>query len=199
MTTIMSPSETETISRGQISKLYELLEHALLKTGLPKEASQQVIEAQGAEMVKVFVADFRKRVEANSEMIVRPFKLDRTKTREQMIKALGRAEYVNTDVLATMPTDGPDEGEIYFFPAKHYVPVAEQATELAKRGLVPHYLAQMQVNIDDPSFADDHPNGMQWDKNSYAAFDRWSGERKVDVNRDDNDWDDDCWFAGVRK
>ncbi len=199
MTKIMSPSGTETISRGQITKLYEMFEHALLKTGLPKEQSQQVIEAQGAEMVKTFVADFRKRVEANSEMIIRPYKLDRTLTREQMIVALGRKEYVNADVLATMPTDGPDEGEIFFFPAKRWVPVAEQAAELEKRGLVPHYLAQMQVNIDDPSFADDHPNGMQWRKNSYASFLRWDVEREVCVGQDDGDWIGSYWFAGVRK
>ena len=133
------------------------------------------------------------------EMIVRHFKIDRTKTRGQMISALGRVEYVNHDVLETMPLDGPDEGDMYFFPSKRYIPVAEQPAELAKRGLVPHPAAQIQVNIDDPSFADEHPNGVQWNKNSCASFLRWLDERLVDVDRHGNDWGGHWWFGGVRK
>jgi len=31
-----------------------------------------------------------------------------------------------------------------------------------------------------------------------AAFNRWNDERNVNVNRNDNDWDDNWWFAGLR-
>ena len=31
-----------------------------------------------------------------------------------------------------------------------------------------------------------------------AAFNRWNDERNVNVNRNDNDWNDNWWFAGVR-
>ena len=32
----------------------------------------------------------------------------------------------------------------------------------------------------------------------YAYFNRWNGKRKVNVNQNDNDWNDNWWFAGVR-
>jgi len=32
-----------------------------------------------------------------------------------------------------------------------------------------------------------------------AAFNQWNDdERNVNVNRNDNDWNDNWWFAGVR-
>jgi len=30
-----------------------------------------------------------------------------------------------------------------------------------------------------------------------AAFNRWNDERNVNVNRDDNSWNDNWWFAGL--
>ena len=33
---------------------------------------------------------------------------------------------------------------------------------------------------------------------NYATFNRWNDERNVNVNRNDNDWNDNWWFAGVR-
>lgn len=32
----------------------------------------------------------------------------------------------------------------------------------------------------------------------FATFNRWNDERNVNVNRNDNDWNDNWWFAGVR-
>jgi hypothetical protein len=31
------------------------------------------------------------------------------------------------------------------------------------------------------------------------AFNRWYDERFLDVYRNDSDWDDHWWFAGLRK
>lgn len=31
-----------------------------------------------------------------------------------------------------------------------------------------------------------------------AIFNRWNDERNVNVNRNDNDWNDNWWFAGLR-
>lgn len=31
----------------------------------------------------------------------------------------------------------------------------------------------------------------------YATCNRWNDDRKVNVNRNDNDWSDDWWFAGL--
>ena len=30
-----------------------------------------------------------------------------------------------------------------------------------------------------------------------AAFNVWNDERNVNVNRNDNDWNDNWWFAGL--
>ena len=42
----------------------------------------------------------------------------------------------------------------------------------------------------------------QWNRRysiqCYATFNRWNDKRKVNVNRNDNDWNDNWWFAGVR-
>lgn len=132
-------------------------------------------------------------------MLVRPFKLNRTKTRTWMIHALGRVEYVDYDILATMPTDGPNEGEMYFFLLKKFTPVSKLSSEFTKRGLVPHYMAQIQVNINDPAFADEHPNGMQWRKDYCVAFSRWDGERGVNVSCHNSVWSNFWWFGGVPK
>ena len=191
----ISPSLTQ----KQAQKFNDLQIAALRKSGLPKKETQEVLEEDGGVLADEFVKLVRDRVERKPEMIIRPFKIDRSRTREQMIDALGRVKYVNSDVLATMPLEGPDEGDMYFFPSKRYIPVAEQPAALAERGLVPHPAAQIQVNIDDPSFADEHPNGVQWDGNSYATFNRWYDKRKVNVNRNDYDWNDYWWFGGVRK
>lgn len=32
----------------------------------------------------------------------------------------------------------------------------------------------------------------------YAIFNRWNDERNVNVSRNDNDWNDNWWFAGLR-
>jgi len=59
----VSPSE-ETITGGQIVKLTDVIAAKLRKSGLPSDASQQVIELQGAKIAEKVVEDFRTRVEA---------------------------------------------------------------------------------------------------------------------------------------
>jgi len=157
------------------------------------------LHEEGDALAEEHFIALRTRVERRAEMIVRHFKVDRTRTREEMIKALGRKEYVNADVLATMPIDGPDEGDLFFFPLKHDTPVAEIPQAFESHGLVPDYVAQMQVNADDPAFADEHPNGMQWGKDSCADFRRWVGERRVGVDRRGRGWRGYDWLAGRRK
>ena len=40
--------------------------------------------------------------------------------------------------------------------------------------------------------------GMDGISHNMIAFNRWNDERNVNVNRNDNDWDDHWWFAGFR-
>ena len=47
----------------------------------------------------------------------------------------------------------------------------------------------------------EHSRGGGTDGTLYiigVAFNRWNDERKVNVNRNDNDWNDNWWFGGVR-
>jgi len=154
--------------------------------------------------MKIFEALWRGRVERDSEMVVRHVKVDRNRTRRSMIRALrtrGREEYVDGDVLETMPTQGMEEVDVYFFLGKKTMLVAELDREFESRLLVPDPFAQMQANIDDPAFSDEHPNGVQWqdaDGNyCYFVISRWRGGRGVTVNRDDQRWLGNAWFAGV--
>jgi len=203
MTQIIAPIAE--ITAEQIGRLSDRFSERCRKNkvSLPKDTVQLVLEQEGGELAQEQFEALRKRVERRSEMIVRHFKVDRTKTREQMITALKRTPYVDAEVLATMPTDGKDEGDLYFFPGKRTIPALELAREFEYRGLVPYPLAQMQVNIDDKSFADEHPNGVQWldtdDNPCFATFYRWYDERKVSVSRRGFGWDGHWWFAGVRK
>ena len=185
MTQIMTPSTTI----GQIDKAHEF----------SAEAVQTVLGQ--SELAGEQFAVFRKRVEMASKMVVRHFKVDRTKTPAGLLAACKRVPwYIDEAVLANMPMDGPEEGDLVFFPLERNTPVADISRALDEQGLIPDYAAQMQVNADDPAFADEHPNGMQWGgKNSYACFRRFSGERKVSVDRNDHDWGGDIWFAGRRK
>ena len=115
----------------------------------------------------------------------------------EVIDATGRNKYLNDDVVASMPQGEGDEVDVYFIPAKRFVPAKEVSAFLAQYGLVSDPRAQAAVNEADPVFADEHPNGTQWGNNCYLAFDRWSGERSVHCDRSGNDWDVYWFLSGV--
>lgn len=102
-----------------------------------------------------------------------------------------------------------EEGDIIFFSIGCCVSDDDLEKEYESRGLVPaDPYSLIQVNIDDPSFADKHPNCTHWkDENGkwyYIAFNLCRSKRYVrgDCYNDDpdrDDWDGDWWFAGRRK
>jgi hypothetical protein len=189
---------------GQIDKAIDQFRASLRKHSSEFDSEATQLALGNKELAPELLGVFRKYVEANSGMIIRHFKVDRTKTPKQMIDATGRKQYVDDGVLATMPTDGPEEGDLYFFPGKRFTPAAELAARYESLELVPDPYAQSQVNTDDSSFADEHPNGVQWQDDQgdfcFAAFRRWFVvERFVDVDRNARDWADRWWFAGRRK
>lgn len=190
----MTPS---TITPGQVAKFLDLQAAALRRSGLPSEPTQQVLESQGGTLADEFVASVRKRVEAISNMIVRRVRVDRTRTPQQVVDATDRKQYINADVLATMPQGEGDEVDVYFIPTKRFVPVNEVPAFLAQYGLVPDPRAQAAVNEADPAFADEHPNGTQWSNNCYMVFGRWGVERCVSCLRSGSGWSDRWFFSGV--
>ncbi len=129
--------------------------------------------------------------------VTRRVKVDRTRTPQEVVDATGRVQYLNKEVLATMPQGEGDEVDVYFVPTKRFVSASEVSAFLAQYGLVPDPRAQTAVNEADPSFADDHPNGSQWGDNCYLTFLRWDVERHVRCYRYDYDWLDYWFLSGV--
>ncbi len=204
----VSPSN-EPISGGLIGKINDLLGAALRKSGLPLHPTQEVVEEQGAAIVAACVAEIRKRVGVLMNLITRVVTVNARAPRAAL-ETTGRRLYVTESVVTTMPKGQEGEAPVYFF--------KPDASAYDKNGLIsvddvekqfdlcglkpvdPYRLAA--VNEADPAFADDHPNVTQWkdaeDNWCYASFDRWCGERSVDVGRGGK-WSDRWWFAGVRK
>lgn len=203
-------AETMTASQqpmtdGQIDNLVDKFRAAVRKhrSEFGSEAVQQVlgVENLGTELLVLF----RKHVEAVSSMIVRHVKVDRTRSPQEVLDATGRKQYTDRDVVKTMPR-GEGEGEevdVYFFNLDYDPTPAELDREYELRQLKADPIAQAQVNTDDPAFADDRPNNCQWGLEngvaSFAVFDRWVGERDVNVLRYDGRWYRRCRFGGVRK
>lgn len=210
MTKIMTPSLTE-MTDGQIDKAVELYRAMLRKhrSELGSEPVQQVLGQP--EFVGEMVGLLCKRAEAVSNLIVRRVKVDRTNTPQQVLDATGRRQYVDADVVKSMPKGEGDEGNVFFFKPR---PEAYDESgsisddnlegEFEFHGLKPcdpYKLAQ--VNTDDPAFADKRPNATHWkDANGkwcYTAFSCWYVERGVSVRRGGSGWVDSWWFAGLRK
>ena len=193
------------VTEGQIGKLNQNITAKLLKNKkeLPSDIFNEVLGDK--TLVDEIYASIRKRVEARSNFIIRVVKVDRTSTPQQALKATGRTQYLNDDAVAEMPKGDGEETEVVFFKIGRTVNDINLDKEYELRGLDPaDPYSQAAVNEEDPAFADEHPNGTHWkDKDGkwcFAAFFRWDGvERFVSVCRYAYDWNDDWWFAGVRK
>lgn len=205
MSKIMSPSEVTPITSGQAAKFLDIQMAALRKSGLPSKPTQQVLESQGAALADEFVAAVRKRVEVVSSMIVHHVKVNRARTPEKMLDAMGRKQYTDRKAVDAMPKGGRDEDDVFFFKLGRNISNDDLEREYELRGLKPaDPYTQAAVNEADPTFADDRPNGTHWKDAKgnwcYAAFARWDGvERGVYVNSDGDGWYGDWLFAGVRK
>lgn len=197
------------ITAGQSGRLADRFITRCRTEGLPypTQLIQDVVEQEGDQIVQQAFEDLRARVERRSKMIVRRVRINRSLSPMQLVDASKRVKYVNEDVLDTMPrksTEGEEEVDMYFFNEGRYLSVDEQEKVLAEYGLEHDYAAQCQVNIDDPAFADEHPNGMQWrdSKNRpfFVAFGRgFDDERDVGCDRSGGGWGVSWWFGGVRK
>ncbi len=194
----MTPNvRTQSITNGQIGQINDRLATKLRESGLPTEEVQKVLKMPGNVAIDEMVAVFRKHVEAQSEIIIRRVRVDRSRSPREAIDATGRNKHVNDDVVATMPKGEGDEVDVHFIPTKRLVPVKEVPAFLAQYGLVPDPRAQAAANEADPSFADEHPNGSQWGNDCCLAFGRWGDGRDVDCCRDDYGWDDSWFLCGV--
>ena len=200
---------TSTMTEGQVGRALGILGDKLRKhmKEFPSDIVQQVFGQ--AELGEEWLASFRRRVETLSSLIVRVVTVNGDRTPQQVIDATGRAQYVDKDVVNAMPRTASGEREVVFFKPRPeayengWLSPEALAKEYEYFGLTPDPHAVAAVNEADPAFADQTPNAVQWPganrKFYYAAFGRFSGERRVDVRRCDGDWLGGWVFGGVRK
>lgn len=197
----MTPS---TMTDGQIDKAVDLFRAGLRKhrSEFGSDAMQQTLGNK--ELVPELLGVFRKYVEMISDCVVRHFTCNRARTPNEVLNATGREQYIDREVVNSMPRGEGEEGDVAFFNLGRYVSDDNLEKEYELRGLKPadpYSLAA--VNAADPAFADEHPNGTHWkDKNGnwcFAAFGRCADERRVGVRRRGGGWGGRWWFAGFRK
>ena len=201
----MTQSLNTSVSEEKIGRLKDLLTPVLRRLLQSEEQAQELIECP--EFVTGFEGFASKLLArfTNTFTVVAK-RVDYTRTPMEAIRATGRAEYLDEGIVNTMPRrcQGVVENvEVVFFRAKRQLTTEEQEQECAQCNLDLDPYAQAAINEQDPAFADNYPNGSQWDRKgkvaSYLAFDRWSGRRKVICDHNDDDWYGRWWFAGVRK
>ena len=203
MARAVSPSE-HTITKGQAGKFVDLLVEALVKSGLPRAETQQVLEHQGAALAAQFIALVQAKVDQVSKIVRRTAVVDRSLSPQAAISATGRRQYVTEVVLEAMPLGHGESVMLEFIRLGKWM--NDEAVEdfLAEYGLVAaDPFAVAAHNAVDPDFASKYPCFTHWqdenDKWCCAAFDDWVDERDVRVSRDDDGWSDVWWVAGVRK
>jgi len=198
---------------GQVDKAIALYRALLEKHSgeFSAEAVQMVLGQ--SELAGEQFSIFRRRVEMVSNFITRQVNVDRSRSPQEALKATGRVQYTNGEVVDAMPRGDEncqsDEGEVVFFKPdlserSGYLSDDELEQEFEWRGLKPcDPISLSAINEADPAFADEKPHGTHWkdakDNWCFAMFDRWSDGRRVSVNRDGFGWRGHWWFAGVRK
>ena len=207
MTQIMTPSKTTTA--GQIDKAVANYRALLEKhSGDFNTDAVQTILGQ-SELVGEQFAVFRRRVEAVSNLIVRRVPVNRRRSQQEALVATNRKQYTNRKVVDAMPKGEGDEAEIVFFKPdlserSGHISDDDLEKEFERHGLKPaDPISVAAVNEADPAFADEKPHSTHWKDTEnnwcFATFSRWFDGREVSVNRNDSDWSDDWWFAGVLK
>ena len=205
MAKTMTPSvERNAMTDGQIDKAVDAYRSMLRKhrNELGSEAAQHVLGSD--DYVNEQVGVLHRRVEAASDLIIRHVKVDRGRTPQEAFKGRECTHCLNDGVVAAMPHGEGEKADVYFFRVGRPISNADLEKEYELRGLKsadPY--SQAAVNEDDPSFADNHPNGTYWKdgdgKWCYATFYQWFSERGVCVDHRNGGWDGDWWFAGLRK
>lgn len=129
-------------------------------------------------------------------------KINLKQTVQKALDATKRTQYVNKDVLQDAPLHTFNEVDIEFFNLGKYVNCDELENEYESRGLVPADIREIAA-LDESVLDENKYVGTQWkDKDGkwcFATFRLWRGDRDVFVNRNDDGWDDDWLFAGLRK
>jgi len=207
MFSMTPPAGRKEMTNGQINKMVESYRAMLIRHQSEFDANdvQRVLGSHG--YVEEQLALFRKCVTAVTYMLVRHVTVNRDRAPQQVIPS-GRRQYIiDKSVLATMPANGNgiEEVDIFFFQPRSFIPAGDFEHLLDLYGLKPDPYALAKVNEDDPTFAEEYPNGTQWrdgeGRSCYLTFSVWSDRGGgVDVGHSNDEWSGSYWWlAGVRK
>ncbi|MCA9360623.1 hypothetical protein H6785_01260 [Candidatus Nomurabacteria bacterium] len=173
-----------------------------MKSGLPGNVVQRVLETQGKEIVAQFVGIVRERVEAIEKRIVRLVEgIDRGQTAKEAIESTGRNFYGDISHAIRLPIGTGDTENVTFIPLEKRMSPGAVDSLVEDGGYKYASLhAVAKHNKDHPDFAEKVQHFIQSrdkeGRHSYAAFLRWNDDRSVDVDRYEVDWRDD-WFVAV--
>ncbi len=130
-------------------------------------------------------------------------KINSTLSNKELLDSLDIKQYVDKNVVNSMPRTTEKELDIKIFTIGKSVTDYELEKEYESRGLIPMDPYSLVIFYRE-SIDKNECIATHWkDENGnwcYIAFDRWSGaERHVGVYRVDSYWIGGWWFAGVRK
>ena len=140
-----------------------------------------------------------------SETITRIVRVPSGRSGEEMLDATRRQKSVGAESVKSMPRGAGDLTEVIFYRPKRWIKDDEDLDkELAEHNLVPaDPYSQAQANIDDPAFADEHPNFSHWQDHNgkwhFAKYRLWNDERSVEVYHRTGEIGRGWWIACVRK
>ncbi|MEI6864143.1 MAG: hypothetical protein WCK46_02120 [Candidatus Adlerbacteria bacterium] len=150
------------------------------------------------------------------DMIIARVKVNRLPTPEEILIATCREQYVNTDLLSSMPRGEGSLVNIYFFPVTGEWVRDDEAAALYKgrrlKAVDPYSLCAF--NAANPDFADIHPHATHWklaggmpreqhplNVEAYATLGFYSvegGGRWVNLQRNASDtFPEGSWLAGL--
>lgn len=205
---IETPAAAE-MTDGQIEDAVNKLRDAMHKhrSEITSDAAQQVLGVVNLGMM--MFTPFRERAKAVLNLIIRVVKVNRGRSQQEAIKATGRTQYTDRNVVDAMPKGEGDEVEVVFFKPDFsnrngFISDDDLEKEFELLGLKPaDPISVAAMNEADPAFADEKPHGTHWKdaKGNWdcAMFSCWDGKRRVFVDRCSSGWDDRWWFAGIRK
>lgn len=191
------------MNKVTLDQAKELLK-LVTQSGIPKNEFQAMLQSG---KFTTLLNEFQE------EIIIRSVSVDYTRTPKKALKATRAVENTDNSVVAAMPVCGQgvnNKVEVVFFKLPQVIRVISNydlVKEYEKRGLKPDPYAVAAVNEADLKFADEHPNGTQWQdedgKFCIIAFQRNARshvhERHVFVGHPTfPNWEITRWFGGVR-
>lgn len=201
-----SVATSKPVTSGQITKLLDRVRSIAEKSGLPSDAFQKMLE-QDQSLNEGLLKLLQKHCDQYANMITRQVEVDRTRTALETIQSIQKVRsggFIINEVVSEIPkNEGLSEEELSLVSCKDLLRDGElyvKAVDLPKRlayrryELVDFYGFGSFVE-QNQELADKISLVTQWNMNCYAVADLWNGGRRLNVDRDDNDWVADAWFV----